>query len=157
MSFLVSYRTRFIARPLSRGIISWQVHVGPPDPISHIRPVIYPRPNHKDDDLQAAKRHPYSLHEFTGETVTYQWRLQNQDIDDFSHTFWLDVRTTDLCFRSHRYTSHFPVQHPFRKRQARRLEQPTTRRLTTGPRISFIRLLQQMVITGIKATERLHK
>ncbi|KAI0780885.1 hypothetical protein BD413DRAFT_659999 [Trametes elegans] len=61
--------------------------VGPPDPISHIRPVIYddapppPRPG---------ARHPYSLREFTGDTREYQWKMQRQELDAFNHNFWLE-------------------------------------------------------------------
>ncbi|KAI0636925.1 hypothetical protein C8Q77DRAFT_1154813 [Trametes polyzona] len=61
--------------------------VGPPDPISHLRPVIY------DDAPPPAAprvRHPYSLKEFTGNTREYQWKMQRQELDAFNHAFWLD-------------------------------------------------------------------
>ena len=64
--------------------------VGPPDPISNIRPVIY-------DDLPAdssAPSHPYSLREFTGDPREYQWKVQKQELDAFNHNFWTDVSTT---------------------------------------------------------------
>ncbi|KAI0341586.1 hypothetical protein BDW22DRAFT_1358406 [Trametopsis cervina] len=64
--------------------------VGPNDPISNLRPVIYddavPTP---PDDV----RHPYSLREFRGDTREYQWRLQRQELDAFNHTFWTDSNT----------------------------------------------------------------
>lgn len=70
--------------------------VGPPDPTSHIRPVIY-------DDVAPPQppsllRHPYSLTEFdlepsgrTSETELL-WKMQRQQLDDFNQNFWLDVR-----------------------------------------------------------------
>ncbi|KAI0374940.1 hypothetical protein BV20DRAFT_935221 [Pilatotrama ljubarskyi] len=64
--------------------------VGPPDPVSHLRPVIY-------DDAPPPPaprvRHPYSLTEFTGDTREYQWKMQRQDLDAFNHAFWLDSNT----------------------------------------------------------------
>ncbi|RDX56729.1 hypothetical protein OH76DRAFT_1336418 [Lentinus brumalis] len=64
--------------------------VGPPDPISHLRPVIYddappPPPPHV--------RHPYSLREFTGDTREYQWKMLRQEIDAFNHNFWKESNT----------------------------------------------------------------
>ncbi|KAI0362164.1 hypothetical protein OH77DRAFT_1466569 [Trametes cingulata] len=64
--------------------------VGPPDPVSHLRPVIY------DDAPPPPKprvRHPYSLREFTGDTREYQWKMQRQELDAFNHAFWLDSNT----------------------------------------------------------------
>lgn len=63
--------------------------VGPPDPISNLRPVLY-------NNNQAATElpHPYSLREFSGDVVRdhdLQWRLHQQQLDDFSHNFWTDV------------------------------------------------------------------
>ncbi|KAI0831350.1 hypothetical protein BC628DRAFT_1415867 [Trametes gibbosa] len=61
--------------------------VGPPDPISHLRPVVY-----DDAPPPVAQRvpHPYSLGEFTGNTREYQWKMQRQELDAFNHAFWLD-------------------------------------------------------------------
>ncbi|KAF9075249.1 hypothetical protein BDP27DRAFT_1380854 [Rhodocollybia butyracea] len=71
--------------------------VGPPDPVSHLRPVIY------DDATPppppAFLNHPYSLQEFNAESTkninTYemQWKLQRQQLDDLSQNFWLDSNT----------------------------------------------------------------
>ena len=55
--------------------------VGPPDPVSHLRPIIY-------DDAPpppAQVRHPYSLREFTGDTREYQWKMQRQELDALNH------------------------------------------------------------------------
>ncbi|RPD66181.1 hypothetical protein L226DRAFT_609072 [Lentinus tigrinus ALCF2SS1-7] len=64
--------------------------VGPPDPVSHLRPVIY-------DDAPPPPppqvRHPYSLREFTGDTREYQWKMQRQEIDSFNHDFWKESNT----------------------------------------------------------------
>ncbi|KAJ8487891.1 hypothetical protein ONZ51_g3890 [Trametes cubensis] len=65
--------------------------VGPPDPVSHLRPVIY-------DDAPPVRnaanvRHPYSLREFTGDTREYQWKMQRQELDAFNQAFWLDSNT----------------------------------------------------------------
>ncbi|KAI0079885.1 hypothetical protein K474DRAFT_1705145 [Panus rudis PR-1116 ss-1] len=63
--------------------------VGPPDPVSNIRPVIY-------DDAPATPsdaRHPYSLREFTGDTREYHWKMHRQQLDAFNHTFWADSNT----------------------------------------------------------------
>ncbi|PSR74095.1 hypothetical protein PHLCEN_2v10051 [Hermanssonia centrifuga] len=64
--------------------------VGPPDPISNLRPVIY------DDGPSLPRsdvRHPYSLKEFTGDTREYQWKIQRQELDAFNHAFWIDSNT----------------------------------------------------------------
>jgi hypothetical protein len=66
--------------------------VGPPDPVSNLRPVLYtdlpssPRPK---------LRHPYSLTEFAGgkQDDDLQWRLQRLQLDAFNHNFWTDVST----------------------------------------------------------------
>ncbi|KAI1795840.1 hypothetical protein LXA43DRAFT_989715 [Ganoderma leucocontextum] len=63
--------------------------VGPPDPVSHLRPVIY-------DDAPPPPpetRHPYSLKEFTGDTREYQWKMQRQELDAFNHQFWKESNT----------------------------------------------------------------
>jgi len=63
--------------------------VGPPHPISHLRPVVY-------DDLPSSHplrhRHPYSLKEFKGgpRDDELYWKLQRQDLDAFNHEFWAD-------------------------------------------------------------------
>ncbi|KAF8921232.1 hypothetical protein CPB85DRAFT_1372403 [Mucidula mucida] len=87
---------RSLLRPL-RGLHSsaslWHL-VGPPNPISHIRPIIY-------DDVPpppppSRLQHPYSLAEFdpappAGSTVhDIQWRLQRHEIDKLDESFWHD-------------------------------------------------------------------
>ena len=70
--------------------------VGPPDPISNIRPAIY----HQEDPSASTSygdkvQHPYSLKEFTqAESVhDYQLNLQKTQLDAFDHAFWVNVRT----------------------------------------------------------------
>jgi hypothetical protein len=65
-------------------------YVGPPDPVSNMRPVIY------DDHPTSTKLgHPYSLREFTSDTQdrNLQWRLHRQQLDAFDHQFWTDSNT----------------------------------------------------------------
>lgn len=76
---------------LGRSLHTSQVarhHVGPPDPVSNLRPVVY------DDALPPAPdaRHPYSLDEFSGDVREYQWKMQRQELDAYNQAFWTDVR-----------------------------------------------------------------
>ncbi|KAK7054842.1 hypothetical protein VNI00_003305 [Paramarasmius palmivorus] len=68
--------------------------IGPPDPISNIRPVIY-------DDVPTPPPpsllyHPYSLAEFDPEPTRNEsanelhWKLQRKQLDELNHNFWLD-------------------------------------------------------------------
>lgn len=74
--------------------------VGPPDPITHMRPIIY------DDAPQLPSapsrlRHPYSLEEFNPRLAgpfELQWKLQRQQLDEFHQAFWLDVSSVMLFF-----------------------------------------------------------
>ncbi|KAF9814927.1 hypothetical protein IEO21_04871 [Rhodonia placenta] len=61
--------------------------VGPPDPVSNLRPVVY------DNDVPQVRMdvtHPYSLREFRGDTREYQWKMQRQQLDAYNHAFWTD-------------------------------------------------------------------
>jgi len=67
--------------------------VGPPDPISHIRPAVY----HQEDPSSSTSygdkvQHPYSLKEFTQveSAQDYQVNLQKTQLDAFDHAFWAD-------------------------------------------------------------------
>ncbi|KAF5380920.1 hypothetical protein D9615_003992 [Tricholomella constricta] len=68
--------------------------VAPPDPVSHMRPIIY-----SDAPAPAPPsliRHPYSLTEFStgskkrGDQSALQFKLQRQQLDDFHQNFWFD-------------------------------------------------------------------
>lgn len=68
--------------------------VGPPDPISNIRPAVY----HQEDPSSSTSygdkvQHPYSLKEFTQveSAQDYQVNLQKTQLDAFDHAFWMDV------------------------------------------------------------------
>ncbi|KAF8625804.1 hypothetical protein AX15_005191 [Amanita polypyramis BW_CC] len=67
--------------------------VGPPDPISNIRPVIY---DESEVSIQPKQlNHPYSLSEFdtvenSFDDLELQYKLQRQQIDVFNHQFWFD-------------------------------------------------------------------
>ncbi|KDR81642.1 hypothetical protein GALMADRAFT_60317 [Galerina marginata CBS 339.88] len=73
--------------------------VAPPDPVSHMRRIIY------DDPLSQPPapylQHPYSLSEFKTETGTgtrsgnhdLQFRLLRQQLDSLHQNFWLDSNT----------------------------------------------------------------
>jgi len=68
--------------------------VAPPDPVSHMRPVIYASPPSPQPPLN----HPYSLAEFATESnmksdFEIQYKLQCQQLDDFNHHFWFDTNT----------------------------------------------------------------
>ena len=70
--------------------------MGPPDPISHIRPAIY----HQEDPSSSTSygdkvQHPYSLKEFAQveNAQDYQVNLQKTQLDAFDHAFWTDVST----------------------------------------------------------------
>jgi Apoptogenic protein 1 len=71
-------------------------YVGPPDPVSNIRPVLYDDPG--STSAESPLRHPYALDEFRDEphSVEYQWKLQRQQLDAFNDGFWRDVRLAPL-------------------------------------------------------------
>lgn len=74
-------------RPLSISSPRYDL-VGPPDPVSNLRPVIY-----DDAPVQSAPTsHPYSLKEFAGDTREYQWKVQRQELGELNHKYWADVR-----------------------------------------------------------------
>jgi hypothetical protein len=81
--------------------------VGVPDPVSHLRPLLYtdapgaPRPT----DARAARIHPYSLREFrdpdahadpararADELGEYELRMHTARVDALDHAFWAEVR-----------------------------------------------------------------
>ena len=82
MSFILRVFTR--ARPRSRELI------GPSDPVSNIRPVLFKDPY----SPPSTKTHPYSLAEFgepEEDSIDLQWRLERERLIAFNHAFWLDV------------------------------------------------------------------
>lgn len=81
-----------LRRPLRLLHTSARAHnlIGPSDPVSNLRPVIY-----DDAPLTPTPKlnHPYSLREFTGSAQDHdlQWKIQRQQLDAFNHEFWTGV------------------------------------------------------------------
>ena len=79
--------------------------VGPNDPISHLRPIIYtdtptPPSSHSQGQLESRVNHPYSLHEFTDvqhdHALELQYKLAREQLDAFNHNYWADVRRDNI-------------------------------------------------------------
>ncbi|KAF8744756.1 hypothetical protein RHS02_01955, partial [Rhizoctonia solani] len=85
--FALARSVRTKSSPLEVG--STEAFVGPPDPISNIRPIL--RANLTELGLQRA--HPYSLSEFSRqEVIGYSASaLHERHIEAFNHSFWTDV------------------------------------------------------------------
>lgn len=91
---------RLRALALSRSLHASSVSrhlVGPNDPVSHLRPIIYtdtPAP-HSRGQLESHVNHPYSLHEFTDvqhdHALQLQYNLAREQLDAFNHNYWTDV------------------------------------------------------------------
>ena len=74
--------------------------MGPPDPISNIRPAIYHREDPSSSTSYGDKvQHPYSLKEFTQleNAQDYQVNLQKTQLDAFDHAFWMDVNIVRIA------------------------------------------------------------
>ena len=72
------------ARPRSLELI------GPPDPVSNIRPVLF----RDQSSPPSSKTHPYSFAEFgeaDEDSTDLQLRLERERLTAFNHAFWLDV------------------------------------------------------------------
>lgn len=98
MSYTALIRIAFVF-PLMRSLFRFlggrgaRQLVGPPHPISHIRPILYDTASRPPTD----QTHPYSLSEFTDGTedsLELQLRIEQQRLYLFNHEFWLDVSTT---------------------------------------------------------------
>ncbi|KAJ8584942.1 hypothetical protein M405DRAFT_746142 [Rhizopogon salebrosus TDB-379] len=66
--------------------------IGPPDPTSNIRPIIYTSSSFLSEPVLP---HPYSLKEFSDDTVDHelQWNLHREQLDAFNHTYWAESNT----------------------------------------------------------------
>jgi len=98
MSLLLKARP-FVPQRLFHSTVCAKHLVGPVDPISNIRPIIYdddPTPSASSSSFATQSQnngcllHPYSLKEFSGDIRDYQWKLQRQQLDAFDHLFWSD-------------------------------------------------------------------
>jgi hypothetical protein len=100
--------TSLVLRPLRlfHSSIPTANYVGPPDPVSNIRPVLY---HDLGPTSVESPQHPYSLDEFRqdSDTLEYQWKLQRQQLDAFNDAFWRDVRFSRR--RAHMLYNH-PIQ-----------------------------------------------
>ncbi|KAG1753425.1 hypothetical protein EDB19DRAFT_829817 [Suillus lakei] len=67
--------------------------IGLPDPTSNIRPIIYTTTS--SSSISESKHHPYSLREFSGDTVDHelQWKLHREQLDAFNHAYWAESNT----------------------------------------------------------------
>lgn len=76
--------------------------VGPPHPVSNLRPVLYDKepPTEKSlnkfGSIESARWHPYSIDEFDGDIRDIQWKMERQRLDNFNHSFWIHVRSVHL-------------------------------------------------------------
>ena len=79
----------FMLRILAKARLPREL-IGPPDPISNIRPTIFSGRHRR----QGGETHPYSLAEFGWEDdVDLQWRIERERLNTFNHAFWSDVCT----------------------------------------------------------------
>lgn len=79
-----------------RGLRPLHDLVGPPDPVSNLRRVVYDRAE------QAQTLHPYSVNEFPADSnltdpdnarvrLDLEWNIARGRLDAFHHSFWADV------------------------------------------------------------------
>ena len=124
--------TSLVLRPLRHfhSSVRTSDYVGPPDPVSNIRPVLYDNPGVTNAE---PLRHPYALDEFRDDafTLEYQWKLHRQQLDAFNDAFWRDVRPSPTHpFRVILHTR--ADKHTLRGWQGRRRERtPSTRHRRT--------------------------
>ena len=118
--------------------VSTANYVGPPDPVSNIRPVLY---NDLGSTSAESPQHPYSLDEFRNDsdTLEYQWKLQRQQLDAFNDAFWRDVRFSHRCTpppvsRGHIIISSHVDEHPLRSGQGSRSKRSSITRNRRTPR-----------------------
>jgi hypothetical protein len=76
--------------------------IGPPDPTSNIRPIIYTSSSFLSEPILP---HPYSLKEFSDDTVDHelQWILHREQLDAFNHTYWAEVSLDVQCCYDQRF------------------------------------------------------
>ena len=101
--FLPSQSVQRLLRRYIRNSSRHRVLVGPPDPVSNLRPVIYDEGERglgtgKDGESapRSSPTHPYSLDEFDGDPTDYQWRIERKRLDAYNHVFWTEVRSFSL-------------------------------------------------------------
>ncbi|RSH94458.1 hypothetical protein EHS25_004261 [Saitozyma podzolica] len=87
--------------------------VGPPDPISNIRPVIYA----STPSRRRTPNSPYSTGEFPAEStrleeLELEWRLRQQRVDAMNHRFWASTNTSFNAQLQHRLSLLPPPSDP---------------------------------------------
>lgn len=87
---------RLRARARSLHVSSPSRHlVGPNDPVSNLRPIIYTDTPHSQAQRESHVNHPYSLNEFADvphdHTLELQYKLAREQLDAFNHNYWSDV------------------------------------------------------------------
>lgn len=92
-------RLALARRQLPRCVRQLHDLVGPPDPVSNLRKVVY-------DRVEESKTpHPYSVNEFPPNSnltdpdnararLDLEWNIARGRLDSFSHFFWADVRAS---------------------------------------------------------------
>jgi hypothetical protein len=100
-------------------------YVGPPDPVSNIRPILYN--DLRSTTTESPQQHPYSLDEFRNDsdTLEYQWKLHRQQLDAFNDAFWRDVRFSHTIVPPPPAPGHIIIipcvdKHPLRSGQGSR-------------------------------------
>jgi hypothetical protein len=84
------------ARDIHTSVMRHQMLVGPPDAVSHLRPMVY-----DNISLQSQTQHPYSLSEFQNSETdsfdneddygNYELKLRSAQLDSFNHQYWTEV------------------------------------------------------------------
>lgn len=131
--------------------------VGPNDPISNLRPIIYtdshtPAASHSQGQLESHVNHPYSLNEFTDvphdHTLELQHKLAREQFDAFNHNFWTDVRRRQppVGYVPHGYNTL--EQLSIRNSQTIRLGVSSRVCLSRNARKCTLRVLQKMGDAG---------
>ncbi|KAH7107509.1 hypothetical protein BKA62DRAFT_683592 [Auriculariales sp. MPI-PUGE-AT-0066] len=84
-----------VRRGIPRGVRQLHDLVGPPDPVSNLRKVVY------DREAQTKTLHPYSVNEFPADSnltspdaarvrLDLEWNIARGRMDAFHHSFWAD-------------------------------------------------------------------
>jgi len=88
--------------------------VGPPDPLSNLRPVLYGPPS-KLEDIRSS---PYSVTEFSEsqapptaneQTEALEWRWEQESLDAFNQAFWTDNNMRFEAARRDILAAHPPL------------------------------------------------
>jgi apoptogenic protein 1 len=112
-------RVSLPARRALHSTVARSYLIGPSDPVSNIRHVIYD--TQPGESSGATKdHHPYSLREFSDDPHSaasdtdhgrYQWKMHSQQLDALNHRVWAEVRSSAAYLtRSSRRTETLMLQ-----------------------------------------------